>query len=185
MYNKAQQDFKEKEHIQMITLNLYGNKCNDYPTVNIQLNNSTVYSCTVIDNMFIDLPVYIQDGDVIKIHGIGKRHGEDGVWDTKVDSQGNILEDKFLRIDSITIFNLAMGKEWIRSINNGSDTLYDDGTIEFTIRKPFTDWLIEEKYIKQEQNTPDNLASSYRGHGRFAYAEIEKRIAAIKTLLND
>ena len=169
----------------MIKLRLYGNKCNDYPTVKVQLNKATIFSGIVVDNVYVDLPCFLQDNDTITISGIDKKHGENGVWDTIVGSDGTIIEYKYLKINSIMLFDIDMGTDWIKSINNGSDSFYDDGSFSFTVKYPFYDWIIEEKFIKQEKEVQANLASSYSGHGRYSYEPIKVKIDAIKKLLDD
>lgn len=157
------------------------------PTVTIAINDGVVFSDTINGSRCVGLPFQLKNNDTVVIAGIGKRNGEDGIWDTKVDDQGNIISDKYLVIDSIEIDNIAMGMQWINSINSigkfESNFVYYNGQLSFTVRGNLLDWIIEEKFVKHAYN-PDGMGS-YDGDGRFDYDSIRNKINSIKKLLDD
>jgi hypothetical protein len=161
----------------------------EQPRISILINTDVVYEGIVDGLAYIDIPVELKDNDVITLVGIGKRNGEDGVWDTKVDFSGNIISDKYLIINNITIDYIAMGSEWISSINSlgnfESTSIYKNGELSFVVHEPVLDWIIEEKFIKPEQKELSNRADSYSGAGKFDYNYIRNKINAIKQLLDD
>lgn len=155
------------------------------PKVSILINKDILFE-GIIDGLHeLDCPVELKDGDVVTVVGINKRNGEDGVWDTIVDSNGNIISDKYLVINNIMINNISMGREWISSINSlgnfESNSIYKNGELKFIAQEPLLNWIIEQKYINKKSDVVD----SYSGAGKFDYEYIRNRIDAIKQLLDD
>jgi len=159
------------------------------PCVSILINSNVIYEGVVNGHADISIPIVLKDNDIVTISGIGKRNGEDGVWDTILNHQGDIISDKYLIINSIIIDYIEMGVHWISSINSlgnfESTSIYKNGELNFVVHEPLLDWIIEEKFIKQEQKELSNRADSYSGAGKFNYEYIRSKIAAIKQLLDD
>ena len=135
----------------------------------------------------VELPVSLDSDTIVQVKGIGKRNGEDGIWDTKLDDQGNIIADKYLTINNICISGISMGNPWIQSINSienyTSTSIYNNGEFSFKINSPVLDWIIEEKFIKPQ--SVNNSLDFYNSSGKFDYTLIQEKINNIKRLLND
>jgi hypothetical protein len=104
-----------------------------------------------------------------------------------------IIADKWLSINNIWIDNISMGPEWVRSLTLSNDTgtqqfldrtWWNNGSISFSIELPLLDWIINEKFIKVEQN----IVASHdarSGERKFDYGYIQEKIKTIQTLIND
>lgn len=176
-------------------LSLLGSKCNEYPRLTILHNQQVVYSGLIIDSAEVEVNVDLgtQEVNLITLQGIDKSQGVNGKWDTQLDKDGQIVADKWLTINNIWIDDISMGPEWIRSLTlvNGtgeqlflSKTWWDNGSIEFSIQMPLLDWIIQEKFIKVEQNVI--VAHDARsGERKFDYAYIQEKIKDIQKIIND
>lgn len=168
----------------MIGFSFYGVK---KPSISILINKKLVYKNIIDGSLNISLPIEISENTTVDLIVIAKHHSEGRIHNTIKDEQDRILEDKFLTINDIVIDQISMGTEWIKSINtienNKINSIYNSGKISFTINVPVLDWIIDEKYIKQQSNLTSN--NSYSGLGKFDYSYINDKIAYIKKLLND
>jgi hypothetical protein len=62
--------------------------------------------------------------------------------------------------------------------------MYANGSIQFKITLPVIDWIIEEKFIKQEKKLAfESHARS--GQYKFEYEYVQEKIQAIRQILND
>lgn len=141
----------------------------------------------IVDDIKLEFNIDLTGNDVIAISGIGKRHGEQGIYDTVIDDRGHIVSDKFLTIKDIIIDDISMGPLWIRSINIienfTSDSIFQNGKIEIRLTLPVIDWIIQEKIINIDQKNQSQPDSSYSGNDRFAYEYINTKIGEIKKIL--
>jgi hypothetical protein len=174
-------------------LNLTGSKCNEYPRLTVLHNQQVIYSELIEESVEVDLDIELQKDNQITLQGIDKSQGDNGKWDTQIDTDKRIIADKWLSINNIWIDDISMGSEWIKSLtlvtNTGTKqfltgTWWDNGSINFSIEFPLIDWIIYEKFIKLEQNTI--VAHDARsGERKFDYAYIQEKIKAIQKLIND
>lgn len=176
-----------------LTLDLAGTKCNEYPHLTVLHNQKIVYSDFVVEQNVIELDLELAQDNLIILQGIGKSHGENNKWDTVVDSTGRIIEDKNLLINNICFDGIAMNQPWIRSLpfchTNNSKSLcnsgmWDNGYIEFDIQLPLLNWIIQEKFIKFEQDQSKS-AVARSGESKFDYNYIQEKLNLITRLLND
>lgn len=165
-----------------LSLKLFGS-CG--PSLEIKHNGELLYQGVVDGKVQLDFPIVIIKGDVVEISGIGKRFGENGVWDTVVDEQGNIVSDKFLLFQDIAFNGISMGDLWIRTVNaeSGSLGFYKNSGILITVYDDIFAWIITEKFMKFESEF--SLDHTKLGGGRFDYEAIRNYITDIKQLLND
>lgn len=176
-----------------LKLDLVGNKCNEYPHLTILYNQQIVYSDLVKEHAIIELNIDLVSVNTLVLKGIGKSQGQDGKWDTVLDSAGNIVEDKNLLINNIWFDDIAMDRRWIQSLPkyNTNDSMeicnmgmWENGHIEFNIQLPLLNWIIEEKFIKFEQNQNKSFAAR-SGESKFDYNYIQEKLNLITRLLND
>jgi hypothetical protein len=174
-------------------LNLTGSKCNEYPRLTVRHNQQVVYSGLIEESTDVELDIELQERNQITLEGIDKSQGDNGKWDTQLDQDGQIIADKWLSINNIWIDNIGMGPEWVKSLTLVSGTgtqqfldrtWWNNGSISFSIELPLLDWIIDEKFIKVEQNT---VAShdARSGERKFDYVYIQEKIKAIQTIIND
>lgn len=174
-------------------LSLTGSKCNEYPLLTILHNQQVVYSGLIVDSTSVEFEVTLQKDNLITLQGIDKSQGEKGKWDTQLNEAGQIIADKWLSINNIWIDNISMGPEWIRSltlVDSTSEqqffdrTWWNNGSVSFSIELPLLDWIINEKFIKVEQNViaPHDARS---GERKFDYAYIQEKINVIQKIIND
>lgn len=173
-----------------LSISVFGSKVNSWPTLLISINDCIVYNKEVSGSKTISIDVDVTEVYHINISGIGKKFGEDGVYDTIVDSQGNIIQDKSLIITDISVNGIAMDDHWIRSLpfftdnftNFSAKGFYTSGELRFSITEPVLDWIINERFIKHKtQNT-----QIFGGGDKFEYTEILNKIDHIKkTYFND
>jgi hypothetical protein len=174
-------------------LNLTGSKCNEYPRLTILHNQQLVYSELIEEVVEVNLDIELQKNNQITLQGINKAQGENGKWDTQVNNIGKIVADKWLSINNIWIDDISMGPEWIKSLTLVNEvgtqqfldrTWWNNGSISFSVELPLLDWIIDEKFIKVEQNivVPHDARS---GERKFDYAYIQEKIKTIQTLIND
>lgn len=174
-------------------LELVGTECNGYPYLSIFHNQQSVYSDVVKGTTIIELELTLQTHNTIILKGIEKSTGQNGVWDTRLDANNNIVRDKSLLINNIWFDNIAMNQQWIQTLpmqaehktpfpcNSG---MWENGQIEFDVELPLLNWIIYEKFIKFE-NEKRKVLSDRSGETRFDYEYIEDKISLIKKILND
>ena len=174
-------------------LSLFGSRCNEYPRLTVLHNRQVVYSELIVNSADVEIDLDMQEVNQITLQGIDKSQGVNGKWDTQLDKDGQIVADKCLTINNIWIDNISMGTEWIKSLTlvTGTDehlfldkTWWDNGSIDFSIQMPLLDWIIQEKFIKVEQNVivPHDARS---GERKFDYAYIQEKIKDIQKIIND
>ena len=176
-----------------ISFDLHGNCCNEYPLVTIKNNQDVLYHGHVQDRQVLVFDVDPLADHAITLTGLNKSNGIDGKWDTVVDNQGRIIKDKNLQINDIQIENISMGIEWIKNLpmhkeNNITEPclmgMYANGSIQFEITSPVIDWIIEEKFIKQEKKLAfESHARS--GQCKFEYEYVQEKIQSIRQIIND
>lgn len=176
-----------------IKLNLTGSECNEWPALTVLHNQQVVYSGSIVGTAEVDFDITLEQSNQITLQGINKAQGENGKWDTRLDESGAIIADKWLAINNVWIDDISMGPEWVKSLtminHTGAQpfldrTWWNNGYIEFAIELPLLDWIINEKFIKVEQNIVA-AHDARSGEQRFDYGYIQEKIKAIQTLIDD
>jgi hypothetical protein len=62
--------------------------------------------------------------------------------------------------------------------------MYANGSIQFKITSPVIDWIIEEKFIKQEKKL-EFESHARSGQYKFEYEYVTEKIQSIKKIIND
>lgn len=170
---------------------LTGNYCNEYPFLTIRYNKDPIYSDYICNQTVLEFDVDLIDVGVITLIGIQKSDGVNGKWDTMLDNTGQIVKDKNLQINKITIDNIDMGTPWINSLlihkeNNEiipcQSGMWNNGSIQFVIKAPTLSWIIEEKFIN---NNNQHLPKDFSGQDKFDYEYIRCKIKSIKNIIHD
>ena len=164
--------------------------CNTWPWFQVNCGHTILYDGLIEYKQTLNFNISSEDNSChISLIGIKKRK------DTAVGINGEILKDKTLYVDNITINDINMGDEFIRHLSikdiNGNTalfsnkTFYLDGEVGIDITFPIIDWVIETKFISllpTYQNSENMFESTF---SKFEYNLLHNKINQIKALLND
>jgi hypothetical protein len=176
-----------------LCFNLTGNHCNEYPCLTIYYNKDNIFCDYIYNQTVLEFDVDFSDIGIITLSGIQKSNGLNDKWDTVLDNTGQIVKDKNLQINNISVDNIDMGTPWINRLpmckeNNETIScqsgMWDNGSIQFAIKAPVLNWIIEEKFINpviQHQSPIKNFS----GQDKFDYEYIRHKIKSIKSIIHD
>jgi len=173
-----------------LSIGLTAVQCNSWPWLEITCDQSILFDKEIKDHQTLTFTIQSNNKHCnIKLIGI-KKHN-----DTLVDSNDNIIKDKSLRIDKISINNIDMGDEFIRHLKfineQGEEfdflnqTFYSNGTISIDIKHPIIDWMIEKKFIALLPMYGNSTAKYETTFSKFEYQSLNEKIAKIEALIND
>jgi hypothetical protein len=167
-------------------------KCNHWPYIKIHFNGDVLYDQELESktSLFFNLSP-IENHNTLTITHYNKKQGEMKIWDTKTNSNGDIIEDcNFqiidLKIDGIP-FNISAYERFLFNSTKKYDNIYLNSIVgfngEFNINFPkdVYSWLTVIKYKK---DIVDNLEQFSNTSQLFYYEEDQKLIKEIKELLN-
>ena len=129
---------------------LYGSACNGYPLLTIAHNNKVVYSDVIVENQIVQLDLLPTQTNLISLSGIGKKNGENGLWDTVIDKNNQVVQDKYLVVKNILIDDIPMGHDWIKTLHHNESVFlgwWQNDSVSFTVELPLLDWIIEQKFM--------------------------------------
>lgn len=154
--------------------------CNSWPCIEI-LNNQTAIWQGYIERSQ-SLEFFFKDQTCcIEIKGIGKRQGEDNIWDTKVNSSNAIVADKTLTLRSVVINTVAMGQDWIDRLPElRYGVWYFNAQTKFTINTPVLNWIIQSKFVDQ-QHSRQIVYNNF--NQKWNYSVLQDRIAELRERL--
>ena len=166
-----------------LTMNITGTDGHNWPHLRVKINNQTYYNDIVIGNKILSFNLTDASVYNVSIRGINKLSGKNNIQDTIVDENGKILKDKSIIVNDISINSIAMGDPWVRSqsFNTGTFTFggfYENGELSFIIENPVLDWIITEKYIK---NQITNNSEMYDGSDKFDHNNMLNKINHIES----
>lgn len=147
--------------------------CNSWPKLKIYVNDNLLFNDFIVEHRLISLVVPNSETFTVVIEGIEKQFGENNVWDTKLDGE-EIIEDKTLKILDVQIDDISMGSMWLQNLSNNG-TFYKNEKLFFTITTPILNWIIEEKFIRNQSS-----AGTYSGGDKFSYDKVLNTINYIK-----
>ena len=119
-----------------LKLHINSTQCNHWPYIKIILNDITVFDAEVTNSTDICLNLDdIKESNRLVIKHHSKSFGENRVWDTKVDSNGNIIEDCSFQITNIAFndveFNELAYKKIFFQYENSHDPIYLNSLVGF------------------------------------------------------
>lgn len=166
----------------LLKMEITGFYCNSWPILTIKQNNIKVFEQPVINNNSVNLSIANKP---FTIGMENKSFGQDNVWDTTVDEDGNIIADKYIQINTIAIddveFEQNLHKIPYHSIENGKTDVYDktirfNGYWDIDLEGNPYNWLID--IANHSENTGPKLSyfSDYNVIGNFKdhYSVIDK-----------
>jgi len=170
-------------HKTTLTINITGTEGHNWPHLTININDVIYYDDIVIGNKILSFDLADADVYNVSIRGINKLSGKNNIRDTIFDENGKILKDKSIIVNDISINSISMGDPWVRSqsFNAGTFTFggfYENGELSFIIENPVLDWIITEKYIKDQIT---NNTEMYDGSDKFDHKNILNKINHIES----
>lgn len=140
--------------------------CNTWPVMTIiQAENKYEYQIEEETDVNATL-----DNAPFQIGMYNKSFGTNRVWDTKSDSSGNIVADKFIKIkditmDGVSVLHLLVKMDY-NSKEQGCYTIYDsclrfNGNWNFDIGENPYDWIIDKTYQQTNEYRDTSYFSDY------------------------
>ena len=157
-----------------LQMELTGFYCNSWPKLTIKQNNKTLYDEFVENFHTVDMQI---ENKPFSIGMENKSFGEDNIWDTHTDSNGNITADKYFVIKNITLddvnFEHNLHKLPYQSVEHGETSSHDQ-SIRFngywqidTEGNPYN-WIIDLSNKKVDTETRKvSYFSDYESHGNY------------------
>ena len=146
-----------------VELDLLPSFCNNWPELSITVNDCVLWQDYVTEKCRVPITFESQELNCVRISYLNKRNGPD-IWDTKMDNNGNIVEDQNCVLKQVLINKARC--DWIIAntawtYNNGSDKLNHgfmdlQGHMDLCFPKDVYHWIIE----KRQNNTPANTTKS-------------------------
>lgn len=170
-----------------LEMEIEGFYCNTWPKLTIRQDNKILYEEFIINSQKIDMQIL---NEPFTVGMENKSFGDNNVWDTNLDANGNITADKYIVIKNISIddvnFAHNLHKIPYQSTEHGATNTFDQSIryngfwqIE-TDTNPYN-WIIDITN-KKEDNTPTvSYFSNYEHHGY--YDDQKKVINEIKDIL--
>ena len=149
--------------------------CNHWPELTISFNDIVEFRHTIDQTMQLNMSFDEKEQNKLTIGLSNKNFGENGVWNTTVDSENNIIEDLTLRIDEILINDVCIIDLLIKNQYNVikspsqqdlADKIYSDGTMYFNgyfvfeYTQPVLNSIINQKF-KKSINKEKTYFSNY------------------------
>jgi hypothetical protein len=98
--------------------------CNAWPELSISVNAQEIWRGEVSIKQTIAVEFKLQDKNEILIQYLNKNHGPN-LWDTKLDSTGNIIEDQ-----NCVLSNFRLGRSRCDFLLQDLDYYRDDGSVQ-------------------------------------------------------
>lgn len=135
-----------------IMLHIQGSNCNGYPNCQISFNDEILFDKTVNDTTLM-FDVNFKETNSLKISMFGKRFGEDGVYDTKVEDD-KIIEDKHIIIEELVIDGVSIKPWWHHAAladvvlyqHQPTIGIYNNISYCFQFPNALYEWMITKNY---------------------------------------
>jgi len=153
-----------------VMISLHGSHIEGHTATVIQHNAQTIFTGVIVNRQDLNFNLEISDGDLIRLN---------------ID----LVKPTQLMIGDIQIDNISLGINWLSTITNNESRLINESrSIELCIEFPLYNWIINNKFIKFDNNNfngePDRL-NRFAVYKRFEYDKIITISNNIRELLND
>lgn len=176
----------------VLTLHIKSKWCNHWPYIKISFNDTVVFDSEINESTDISVNFdNILDVNQLVISHYGKRSGENKIWDTKIDANGNIINDCTFQITKFAINNILFNeiafKKYRLESNQNYDNIYLNSIIGFngefniTIPRDIYSWLTIIKFKRDIVNDDEQFSNTSQ---LFHYEKDIKLIQELKTLLD-
>lgn len=171
--------------------------CNTWPEICFKINGKNVWQNLVTTKQIVNLEFDLEEENKVEIVYLNKRDGPD-IWDTKVDSENNILEDQHCIVS-----NILVGGSRCDFLLDSLDFYYDSGIIEtncngfmskkgklvFTFPKDIYNWISEKrnKFILKnfDEDAKESSLSYFENYVQINTELITNLLKKIDNLLED
>lgn len=172
-----------------VKISLSGFFCNTWPHCVIVCNNRTIFQDKIINHNIIDFTIDFSAENLLTIGMTDKLMGKNGIYDVLLDAYGNIIEDKYIKIndilfDDVSVDELIHKFFFIKDNNEKiltSGSINYNGSIHIPFQQPIYDWLIQEKYIKKELQQ-DKYGGFGSWNNKFNY-NVQDLIEKLETII--
>lgn len=168
--------------------------CNGWPTIRVSLNDVDYHDGVIISQQRVIIRAAELENNKLRITHYGKAFGENGVWDTHIDINGDTIADKAVIKD--VIVNEVSIQKYLQSIpyvTEDGNTIHDtrmgfNGTWELLFASPVYDWIITSFLAKPADTskfvteTSHNMVFNYDLDMK-EIAEIEEHLKRYETLV--
>lgn len=168
-----------------------------WPELTVFFNNSIILREEIVEEKTLSLDLEHKQSNQLRIGLANKRFGQDNVWDTVVDHEGNILSDLSLTlndvlVDDTSIIDILIKNRYYADNTPGqpenskkintNNTMYYNGFFEFDYQLPLLNSIINQKF-KMPIDSEKSYFSNYTKV--FHYDEELILIEEIKNILNE
>lgn len=94
-----------------VKIKLVGHCCQNFPLIKISVNHTCIWNQEVLARQIIDYEFFPKHSNLLEIEHYNKNN------DTQIDSNGNILKDRYCLIEQITIDELSFNLDWFSQHN--------------------------------------------------------------------
>lgn len=169
-------------------MELTGFYCNSWPILTIKQNNTVVFEQPIINTYTLELTM---DNKPFTFGMENKSFGNNNIWDTNVDENGNITADKYVVINQLSINDVNFEHQLLKipyhSIEHGDTTVHDqairfNGYWEIDINGNPYNWIIDLNNTRTNEQRTTSYFSDYESHGN--YSAHQQVIDKIQSTMN-
>jgi hypothetical protein len=144
----------------LVRVELYGTACNGYPLIEVHANSNLVFRGDIAGTTQVEFEVLLDKTNTIQVSLVNKQNGPT-VYDTVVDENGNILQDKSCNIVNI-YFDRAKANFLLDDLEYEFDSgnkamiygyLSQNGRYNIQFPDDVYDWIIENRRKKLPRRT--------------------------------
>jgi hypothetical protein len=181
--------------METLEIDLLPNWCNQWPELLIRFNDTVIFQNLIKEKQTVKLSLHSKNqNNTLNIGLNNKRFGENGIYDTVLNEDNNIVNDLFLeivdvKIDSISIKQALINKNYQTKQDDTTSEIYSDGQMFyngyflFTYNLPVINSIIEHKYkISNSKKTKTHYSDT---DNVFNYEQDLKLIQEIEEILNE
>lgn len=150
-----------------IRIKFIGSYCNSWPEIEILANGNIIWKDRIIETKTAEFS--IEEGANFIIRYINKRFGPE-VYDTRLDQEGNIIEDQFVKIESIFVNGSDVSSliESLIYVKDNGESLSSMGYLAFngycviSIPTNINEWIIglnteyKNQFIKEKGSSSES-----------------------------
>lgn len=172
-----------------LDINLSSTWCNNWPTCQVMFNNQQLFFGLVEKPTNLTFDLCVNDTNTLKVFMLNKQFGP-RLWNTKV-VDNVIVQDQSLTIEKIEFdevdVKLILNQQPMNVLdrenyNNHGCNFYYNSYLELTFTNPIYNWIITEKYIRNNQTSTDvNSFGSW--NNKFNYSATKTYLDKLKELL--
>lgn len=143
--------------------------CNKWPLIRVTINDIQCWEQYVDVTQTVQINFEPIEKNFVKIEYLNKRQGPD-IWDTKLDSQGKIIEDQYCILSDIMIANsrcdflthsLVYTDSTKKTHSNLLGFMSRIGYYEFSFPNDIYNWIANQRMISISSSSSHTSALGY------------------------